>query len=84
MKYLLVLVLAGCTTSTGVVKISDDTYMLGMQTPSEGSGSAMKVRVYQQANEFCAKQGKKFARVSDSGADAGWTGASAEVQFRCQ
>jgi hypothetical protein len=78
--------LSGCGTSTGVVKISDDTYMLAKQDAMAWSGSGVKVELYKEANEFCAKQGKKLVQVSNSSVDAALyqTMAGAEIQFKCQ
>ena len=74
--------LAGCAANTGIVKISDDTYMLAKQ----GYGwSGSTVELYQEANEFCAKTGKKFVQISHGGQDATYSQyAGAESQFRCQ
>lgn len=76
--------LAGCAANTGIVKISDDTYMLARQGYG-WSGSTVKVELYQEANEFCAKAGKKFVQISHGGQDATYSQyAGAEIQFRCQ
>jgi hypothetical protein len=78
--------LSGCGTSTGIVKISDDTYMLAKQDAMAWSGSGVKVELYKEANEFCAKEGKKFIQVSNTSVDAAMyqTMAGAEIQFKCQ
>lgn len=77
--------LAGCATSTGIVKISEDTYMLGKQDGSARTAAEVKVGLYKDANAFCEKDGKKFVQVSNTGTDWGaGTYASAELQFKCQ
>jgi hypothetical protein len=77
----------GCpTTTTGIVKISDDTYMLAKQDPNVWSGAEVKVGLYQEANAYCAKLGKKFIQVSNTSVDAvsKQSMAGAEIQFKCQ
>jgi hypothetical protein len=78
--------LSGCATTTGIVKISEDTYMLAKQDPTTLSGAGIKVELYKEANEFCAKSGKKFVQVSNASVDAvsAQSSASAEIQFKCQ
>ncbi len=82
----LVMLLAGCVSTTGVVKISEDTYMLAKQDASVWSGAGVKVELYKEANEYCAKLGKKFSQVSNTSVDAasGRSMAGAEIQFKCQ
>jgi len=77
--------LAGCVSSTGIVKISDDTFMLGAQDPNTRSSSDVKVALYKEANAFCQKDGKKFIQLSNVGEDfKPGSSASAEIQFKCQ
>lgn len=78
--------LAGCAANTGIVKISDDTYMYNKQEGWEQSGGVIKVGLYKEANEFCSKQGKKLVQVSSQSTDQGAGGqfASAEIQFKCE
>jgi hypothetical protein len=80
------LALTAClTTTTGVVKITDDTYLLSKQDHGVWSGSEVKVGLYQEANSYCAKEGKKFVQVSQTSVDAvsKQSSASAEIQFKC-
>lgn len=80
-------ILAGClATTTGIVKISDDTYMLAKQDAGVWSGAGVKVELYKEANEFCAKSGKKFVQISHTSVDAvsKQSMAGAEIQFKCQ
>jgi hypothetical protein len=78
--------LGGCGGSTGIVLISDDTYMLAKQDATVWSGAGVKVELYKEANEFCAKAGKKFVQVSNTSVDAvsKQSMAGAEIQFKCQ
>ena len=41
---LLVLFIYGCVTNTGIVKISDDTYMYAKQSGWEQSGASIKAK----------------------------------------
>ena len=79
-----VLVISGCAANTGVVKIGDDTYLLGKQGGWESSGSAVKVGLYKEANQFCSDIGKKFVQTSAQSDDQGpGKHATAEIQFKC-
>lgn len=77
------LLIAACTTTTGVVPIGSGVYMLGEQAGWDYSGSKVKARLYQQASEYCATKGAKVVPVNSAAQDAGWQYASAEIQFRC-
>ena len=79
-----VLFVTGCATTTGIVKISEDTYMLGKQIQKVHSASEVKVEIYKEANAFCEKDGKKFTQISSTGNDSGINWSSAEVQFKCE
>jgi uncharacterized protein YcfL len=88
MKKLLLLfitfLLTGCASNSGIVKISDDTYMYAKQSGWEQSGAAIKVQLYKEANEFCKAQGKKFVQISNQSNDGGPAKfTSAEIQFQC-
>lgn len=77
--------LAGCGATTGIVKVSDDTYILAKQDSMVWSGAGVKVELYKEANQFCEKTGKKFVQVSDKSVDAvlKQSMAGAEIQFKC-
>ena len=82
---LVVFVSVGCSTTTGIVKISEDTYMLAKQSGTAYTAGQVKVELYKEANVFCEKDGKKFVQLSNTGVDYGFTSyASAEIQFKCQ
>jgi len=89
MRFLLLLTLvlmAACASTTGVVPIGDGLYMTSKQDYSlNWHGGKVKAELYQEASQFCAKQGKKSSPVSDTSRDAAaYTHyASAEVKFRC-
>ncbi|WP_141396357.1 hypothetical protein [Polaromonas sp. AET17H-212] len=59
--------LAGCaSTNTGIVQISEDTYMYAKQDWMAYSGSVVKAELYKEANAFCAGKGKKFAPLNST------------------
>jgi hypothetical protein len=79
------LVGAGCS-STGVVPMDKDTYMVSTKNVKVGFVSAdeEKADVYRQANEFCGKQGKQVETVKiDMTPSGALRQASASLQFRC-
>lgn len=84
---LFALLAGGCVTTgtNGVVKIGPDTYMLGrFGNFTDASGSAVKARLFIEANEYCGKQGLEMVPGDSTARDSGFgTYASAEVQFRC-
>lgn len=81
------LLVTGCgTTGTdGVVSIGPDMYMIGRQGGlTDFSGSAVKARLYQEANNYCSEKNRDMVPLNSNGQDsAGGTYASAEIQFRC-
>lgn len=78
---------AGCATTgtNGVVNIGPDLYMIGGHGGfTDHSGSAVKARFFEQAQQFCAQKNQVMQPVNSTGQDSGYgTYASAEVQFRC-
>jgi len=60
------LILAGCSTNSGVVAISGDTYMISRNNAAGAFSNIpkMKVEVIQQANEFAASKGKVVQVIS--------------------
>jgi len=82
---IIVIVLTGCA-STGIVPMDKDTYMVSKRSAQVGFGTAdgAKADVYQEANDFCAKQNKKLETVKIEMIDSGFARpASASLQFRC-
>lgn len=79
-------VFSGCATGTdGVVPIGPDMYMIGGHGRfTDFSGSAVKARYFQQAQEYCQQRNRDMLPINSSAQDSGLaTYASAEVQFRC-
>jgi hypothetical protein len=88
MKFLLVVViLSGCASDTGIVPIGDGIYMSSKQVYSfNWHGGKVKAELYQKASQFCAEKNKRSVPVSDSARDAAMYSnyASAEIKFRCE
>lgn len=75
----------GCS-STGIVPMDKDIYMISKREAQIGFGPAdgAKAYVYRQANEFCAKQNKKVETVNLNMTNSGFgRPASASLEFRC-
>jgi hypothetical protein len=86
-KFLLVLLLAGCGPNKDIVKVNDDTYMLGSQDRWAASGSQIKAKLYEDAAAFCASSGKKLQALGDKSVDYALgknEGYGAQIQFRCK
>lgn len=82
-----VIALAGCATTgtNGVVPIGPDLYLIGgLGGLTDFSGSAVEVRMFHQAQAFCAAKGLVMKPVASKSKDAApYKYASAEVQFSC-
>lgn len=76
----------GCAGGSGIVQISDDTYMhLKLGGVFTVSGSEVKAELYKEANEFCAAKTKKMEPLTSTHVDnIGNNYASAENQFNCR
>lgn len=89
MKALLTLLLcvglSGCT-STGVIHMDKDTFMIAKRSAQLGFGQPVgaKADVYREANEFCAKQNKEVETVECNMQNSGFgRPGSVSLQFRC-
>ena len=82
---LLAVVNAGCAaTNTGIVQITDNTYMYSKLDRWAQSGGIIKAELYKEANAFCMSKGKKLVPLSSTSMDRRIGGkASAEIQFSC-
>lgn len=80
---LLCLGLCGCS-STGVVPMDKDTYMIAKKTCFYGRPVGVEAAVYREANEFCAIQNKKVEIVKcDIKSTRPFVPGSVFLQFRC-
>jgi hypothetical protein len=85
MNGLTLLALGACATSSDVVPLGGDRYLVGYQVrgglTSWGEVKAMAIK---QATSYCAAKGLKIdvLNVETSGTQ-GWTPQNADVTFRC-
>lgn len=81
------LILAGCASNSGITPIGKDTYMVSRQAATGFSGSGtLKAEAFQEANAYCAKEGKNLQVVSTQEAQPPYVFGNypkAEVQFMC-
>lgn len=85
---IIVLVLAGCSTGSGVLPSGPDTYTISeRRAPVLGGAMKAKEVALTEANDFCQQKGKAFFTVSEKeGAfPAGnpWGNTDYAVTFRC-
>lgn len=86
MRYLIVLLLAGCATNTGVVSMGPDTYMIaGSSATGLAAGGEVMADLYRQANAFCGSQQKQLLPINTQARDGnfGRSYANAKIEFRC-
>lgn len=77
--------LPGCSTSSGVVPIGHDTYLISRSHKStRGSGTWVKGEALQEANAYCEKRGKvmKLVKTVERDMKPFRADASAEVYFK--
>ncbi|MDH5572126.1 MAG: hypothetical protein OEY89_10195 [Gammaproteobacteria bacterium] len=82
-KYMLVFLISGllvaCATSTNIVPAGKDTFLIaGDDSWDTISGKKIKTTLYQKANSYCEKNGKKLQPLDES-----VSSYSAELRFRC-
>lgn len=80
----LILALASCASSSGVVPMGKDTFFITRRGGSgfEGRGT-LKVDVIREATEYCTSTGKQFQVVGIEESKAAWDYPRAEIQFMC-
>jgi putative hemolysin len=77
--------LTGCASTTGVVPMGKDTYMISRSDNSPAASlGALKVETLNEASVYCAKTGNTYAVVGgyDVPRSLGQF-PQTEVQFRC-
>ena len=83
MRYLAVLLLAGCASTTEVVPYGGGLYLI---TANDSSGitssGELQTQAAKEANAYCAKQGKTM-RVSQSSTSYNPAGGTATLVFSC-
>jgi hypothetical protein len=84
MRYVLILLAAGCASASRVVPYGKDTFMV---TADDGGGSTniprLQVMVAEEANAHCAKLDKRMEVKSASARGNVWIGRSATLFFSC-
>jgi hypothetical protein len=83
---ILAMILFGCS-STGIVQTDGGKYLIAKKSPQVGLGPPIGVRaeVYQEANEFCAKENKVVETINLELTNAGFArSAVATLEFRCK
>lgn len=66
-SFLLLALLAGCASSTGVISAGKDQYMIAREDNGPASSlGAVKAKVFQEAGAFCAGQGKTMQVVREN------------------
>lgn len=90
MKNLLIIfvvVLAGCASSSGVLRSGPDTYTVNTSaSPGHGGTASAKKSAYDEANQECVKQGKEIFVVTERTSAPSWTDGmhSVDLIFKCQ
>ncbi len=75
--------LAGCVSTGGPQQIGPDSYLIGStMAPIAGGSIAAQGEALQQANAFCASQGRQLLMTSEQ-TGVGNRGLGATVTFRC-
>jgi hypothetical protein len=85
-KFLIVCVaLAGCASTTGVISVGKDTYMVAREDngPTASLG-AIKAATFKEAGAFCAGQGKTMQIVKENDTPRAFGQfPQTSLQFRC-
>jgi len=81
-----ILILSGCASSSGIIPIGPDTYMISEQGwISTQSTGELKATAYKKAGKYCIKQNKSVMPVSTNTIQGviGRSYPEVEVQFMC-
>lgn len=81
-----IIFLAGCATTSGVVPMGGDTYMISRSEKGfDTTGSRVKADAYKEAYQFCVANGKKLEILKSTQKDMApfRSDAQAEIEFRC-
>ena len=88
MRYVYVLALSALTacSSTGVVPMDKDSYLISKKSAQIGFGPPIGIKgeAYTEANEFCGKEGKAVETMKYEETNAGFArSAAVALEFRC-
>jgi hypothetical protein len=81
----LLVALTACS-STGVVPMDKDTYLIAKKSAQVGFGPPVGIKgeAYKEANEFCATLGKAVETIKLTETNAGFAkSAAVSLEFRC-
>jgi hypothetical protein len=87
LSLILLLAVAGCVSTSEVVPVGKDTYMVGTQVQGGmESWTEIKARSIKSANDYCDKRGQTMTLQGDvkTSGVRGWTPQNAEVTFKCE
>lgn len=76
------LVIAGCTSSSGVIQIGPDSYHVTTTAQALGGAPFARDMAIETANRYCAKQGQTTLITQFAFASQVFHGAS-DITFRC-
>ena len=81
----LLVILSGCATPSAITPYGKDSYIVTVDDIWGGnSPGRLQVAAAQEANAYCAKQGKVFRVRNTTGqGTTGWTSTSSTLVFSC-
>ena len=79
------LIVVGCASSSGVVPMGGDKFMISRSEKGYTTGSKVKADALKDANEFCAAKGKSLQIIKATSSDMAVfrSDPQAEVEFMC-
>lgn len=84
--FLALLLLAGCSTNSGIIADGKETYIVIVSGGNRFSSSSdLKIEAYKNANAYCRQFEKQIETVSEKSVQAGVLAsvAEAELKFKC-
>ncbi|TCV86655.1 hypothetical protein [Sulfurirhabdus autotrophica] len=80
-----IILLSACASTSGVIPMGSDTYMISRTKKGFETGSKVKADAIKEANEFCSSKGKVIEIVKSTDKDMVpfRTDAQAEIEFKC-
>ena len=84
MRWILVLLLVGCASTSQVTSYGDDSYIVSATDPGGVTVHyQLLVNASREASAFCTKEGKTMRVIESKTSGDAWSGRSATVVFRC-
>ena len=81
-----IILVFGCSTTSGVVPIGDDTYIISRSEKGfNTTGSRVKAEAYKEAYQYCTEKEKKLMITKTTQKDMVpfTSDAQAEIEFKC-